>query len=740
MQKVGVEAVVAGLSSFLGDMKKVDGAISGLIPGTKLLDNAFSFLGNTVEGFVNFTLNALAHALGELIADAIEFVIQKIGEFISGTIELSNELARLEVRLVSLNMPKNAEDVEDWDAAMQSATEATKEQLEWLQKLAVAAPFAPEQIADIYTASRYLGLADEEARNLTTDILEFAAGSGLGNEEAERLIINLRQMAQRGKVTGKELNDLARGAMLPLEDIFARMADNMGVSNAELQKLISSAEGVDPDLFLAAFQEMVNEEPRFIGAMGRLGRTFEFATKNFQEFLANLGASGIVKNLLGLLGERIASITDQFVMFNEQGELIHTKKWERILQAVKDIGSALYALLDTFLDLLPSAESVADGMIAGLEGIADWLNEHRDDITNWIIEASRWINNILIPDIKRVLKWLFGSEDEEGAIQKFGEWIWEVFIPAIQAAAKWGEEVLIPFLKNDLLPIFITLVPLAEAIGDVLITAFGGEPDQEFTDWIHDELIPGIEDFTDWITENKDEIALWVGRLVIATIHLAIFAGIVSLAIGFIGTLVAMFINWLATLNPIATVLAIIAVLVLVAFGVPVLAAILLIVAAVKIAELVIRLFIGTLDVLKENLSEGWAKMRENFEQTLNEMMTAAKNGDWVGVGRAFIEGILRGFNEYKQYLIDAAHDIAANVVESFKETFVLDFDLSNLNFSGAGGGVGTSGNILPGTATGSQSVNTRNTQNNYNLTVNSNANNENVVQDFNLLQSLGGR
>jgi len=239
---------------------------------------------------------------------------------------------------------------------------------------------------------------------------------------------------------------------------------------------------------------------------------------------------------------------------------------------------------------------------------------------------------------------------------------------------------------------------------------------------------------------NKDEIALWVGRLVIATIHLAIFAGIVSLAIGFIGTLVAMFINWLATLNPIATVLAIIAVLVLVAFGVPVLAAILLIVAAVKIAELVIRLFIGTLDVLKENLSEGWAKMRENFEQTLNEMMTAAKNGDWVGVGRAFIEGILRGFNEYKQYLIDAAHDIAANVVESFKETFVLDFDLSNLNFSGAGGGVGTSGNILPGTATGSQSVNTRNTQNNYNLTVNSNANNENVVQDFNLLQSLGGR
>jgi len=80
MQKVGVEAVVAGLSSFLGGIKKVDGAISGLIPGTKLLDNAFSFLGNTVEGFVNFTLNALAHALGELIADAIEFVIQKIGD------------------------------------------------------------------------------------------------------------------------------------------------------------------------------------------------------------------------------------------------------------------------------------------------------------------------------------------------------------------------------------------------------------------------------------------------------------------------------------------------------------------------------------------------------------------------------------------------------------------------------------------------------------------------------------
>lgn len=710
MQKVGVEAVIAGLSSFLGDMKKIDKSISGLIPGTKLLDNAFSFLGNTVDGFVNFTLNALAHALGELIADAIEFVIQKIGELVEATIQAGAEFQTLELRLQTLNFNSLTESGVEFNEAQAESIRLTKEQLEWLQKLAVTTPYDVTDISNTFTLARSYGFVDDEARKLTETISNFAAGMGLGSTEIERIIINFGQMVQQGKVTQREMNDLARGSFVPVNDVLAQMQKNLGMSSDELTAFRQTGEGVDA--FMEAFIQLVDQ--RFSGSAEKMARTFQGATANMQDLIQSIGGLNIIKPILDAIGGRIADFVT---------ELTKGDRWDKLVDAANNVTNAILPILDTFLDLFaPSADSAAEGVINALNGIADWLNKHRDDITNWIIEASRWINNVLIPDIKRVLKWLFGSEDEEGAIQKFGEWIWEVFIPAIRSAAQWGEEVLIPFLKNDLYPVFLALLPLAAALGDVLITAFGGEPNQSFTDWIHNELIPGIEGFTTWITENKDEIALWVNRLVIATIQLAIFAGIVSLAIGFIGTLVAMFINWLATLNPIATVLAIIAVLVLVAFGVPVLAAILAVVVVIGALYLAIVALKALFNTFTEEWEKGWTILSDHAAETIRKVEEAWKNGDWIGVGKAIVEGIVVGIQDFAYLIVNAVSNAAAAAVNDINSVFGIPSPTSS------------------STAAGATSSSTRNSTNNYNLTVNSNANNENVVQDFNLLQSLGGR
>ena len=48
MEKIGVEAVVAGLTSFLGDMKKVDKSITDLVPSNSLLSKAFQSVGNSI--------------------------------------------------------------------------------------------------------------------------------------------------------------------------------------------------------------------------------------------------------------------------------------------------------------------------------------------------------------------------------------------------------------------------------------------------------------------------------------------------------------------------------------------------------------------------------------------------------------------------------------------------------------------------------------------------------------------
>lgn len=731
MEKIGVEAVVEGLAGFLGDMKKMDSAISGLVPGTKLLENAFGFLGNTIDGFVNFTLNTLAHALGELVADAIEFVIQKIGEFVQSSIELGSELQRLKVELTNLNLPSSVDDIKDWNKALSDASEASKEQLEWLQKLAVVAPFGPAQIADIYTAARTMDLADDEAKQLTKSILEFAAGFNLGNVEAERIILNLRQMGARGKITGRELSDLARGAKLPLEDVMQRIAD---IKNAMEGTTLTAADvmaeisapgaGLPVDLFIQAFEQMTKEEPRFAGAMGRLGKTVKFASQNFKEFLTTLGGS-IITPILDVIGKRISTITDQFVTFSETGDLISTKKWDRVKAAVDSIGASITSLISTALGFAPSAESIADEIVKSFEGIADWFKKHRSDITDWIITSSRWINNVLIPDIQRVVRWLFGTSMEKGAIQKFGQWLEETFMPLLGKVWNWVKETLVPFMEDKLPGLLDALGSLGDSILEVIGAIFDNEKTTD-TSWV-DDLTTGIKDFATWVSENKDTIAQWVERLVTATVYLAILISLLSTAVGWIATITAAFFNWWVISDPLAKALLAIGLAIAGWNLLTLIAPLLLIIALIAGLELDWALlkafFLEFVTVFKA----GWKDMADNAAESVQRIKDAIQSGDWIQVGLEIVRSVAQAILDFGWMIGDA---LVSAVNKSFNQLTSL-IGLPDMSVLLPG-----SNSTMAGSSVNSNTTNT----NNYNLNINSSAQHEPIVQDFFMMQSFHGR
>lgn len=703
MEAVGVEAVVEGLSGFLGDMKKMDSAISGLIPGTKLLQNAFGFLGDTIDGVVNFTLNALAHALGELVADAVEFVINKLGELVQSTIEAGSEFQLLTLRLQTLNFNTLTESGKSFNEATTESIRLTKEQLSWITKLSLQTPYDAKDIANVFTLARSYGFASDESQTLTESISNFASGMALGSTEIERIIVNFGQMVQQGKVTQREMNDLARGSFVPVNDVLQIMSKNTGVAMDAMDDFRKTAESVPA--FMEAFIELVGQ--RFPDSAKKMARTFSGATANLKETITTLGAQNIVQPILDVFGGRLANFIDEL-----------TKRWDELVPAAQAVGSEIATVVNTLLGFMPSAGGVADGVVKALNGVADWFKKHRADITDWIIQSSRWINNVLIPDIKRVVKWLFGTEEQKGAIQKFGDWIQESFIPAIGKAADWVENVLVPFLKNDLQPVFMALLPLAEALGNVLLKAFGGEPNQSFTDWIHNSLIPGIQSFTDWINTNQDLIATWVNRLVIAAVEVAIFVGAIGLAISVVSTIAAAFIDWLATINPVVTGIALlIGFLVLVS---PVVALIVAgIVGLIAVFIMVKAAFLAFIDSFKEGL----AQFAQNCADTVLEVQQAFQNGDWVGVGKGIIMGVLRGIRDWAFLLIDATMDAASAAINAVTSLFGVE--------------VGNSLNLL-GSASSPSTVNSNTTNtNNYNLAINSSAQTEPIVQDFNMLQSL---
>lgn len=225
-------------------MRSVNGALDSLRPSGTLLQQMFEAVGQAVTDFGRAIWDVVSVTLGVMLRDAIEGIIQALGDLISEIIDVGNAFQLLEIRLTGLNLPGNTADIKDWTKALAQARDVTKDQITWIQQLAAATPFAPETIANAYTMARAFGMSDEEARRLTTDITNFAASMGLSNQAVTTTIMNFGQIIERGKIMGQTIRNLTRSAFLPWDDIVTRMAADLGMSKDKLVALISTAKGV----------------------------------------------------------------------------------------------------------------------------------------------------------------------------------------------------------------------------------------------------------------------------------------------------------------------------------------------------------------------------------------------------------------------------------------------------------------------------------------------------------------
>src|SRR5258706_7899527 len=151
-------------------MNKMDNSIKGLVPSSTLLGRAFSGLGDIVSNLVSGVFRTLEYALGNLIAGAIQSVISGIKDMIGSVIEAGSQFQILEIRLQNLNFNDKMTELNDYGKAMTAATEMTKEQFKWIQKLAIQTPYDATDIANVFTLSRSYGFASDKAQGLTEDI------------------------------------------------------------------------------------------------------------------------------------------------------------------------------------------------------------------------------------------------------------------------------------------------------------------------------------------------------------------------------------------------------------------------------------------------------------------------------------------------------------------------------------------------------------------------------------------
>ena len=426
LQKAGVELVVENLSKFLSNLTKAnkglasfEGAATAVKkrletarPQAGLLEKAFVSLGKTIKNFAeNILQRILVIALGVLVRDAIRKVIDVIGEMIGAVVDAANEFQALEVRLNSFNMNALIESGMSFNEAMERSIALTKEQLGWTIKLAIQSPYDATDISSAYSLARSYGFVDAKAKQLTDAITNFASGMGLGNVAVERITTNLGQMVQQGKITGTELRDLARGSFVPVNKILGMIADNLGITIEELNKM-RKAGTTDPQWFVEGFIQLAEKD--FAGAAEKMSRTLPKALGNLKDLFVGMPALFTVKPMFDAIGGSIADIIDLF----GKG----TTRLKTLISAFSRIGKALADIVMGIFNLAPSTESIADSLIGFFENIAKWLQSNKGAIIDWVRNAMAWLKNLamiikteVIPVIQKFFQWI--SENKETIVQ-----------------------------------------------------------------------------------------------------------------------------------------------------------------------------------------------------------------------------------------------------------------------------------------------------------------------------------
>lgn len=626
METVGVEAVVEGLLSYMSDMDKVQGKIDDLGSSGSILGNIFDSITGIIGDFGREVLNVAEVALGVMLRDALEGIISAIGELISKTIEAGNEFQTLTLRLNGMNLNDLAKSGMDYNKATEESIKLTQEQLSWLQKLAAATPYDNTDISLTYSLARSYGFIDQEARNLTETTADFASSMGLSGDTLERIIRNFGQMKARGKITGTELRDLARGAFVPLDDVLGRIAKKMGITTTELTKLISAPKGgVDWKLFTDAFQEMVAEEPRFTGASERMARTFKSASDNVMDLATSFGGLNIATPILDVLGGRIADFMDQFIKSDTAGQSF-TELGKRLLDASVKVGDALSGIVSDVLGLLPDSKTLAEGLISGLEGIANWLTTNKDTIVNGVRDIFQGFNDFI-------------NSDMVTGILGFLKSIYDQLFLVNQETGYTGWEELAFSIGN-----------VATAIGNVLKPLLDGlNIDLPSTKTFVEDLINALNNFAAWIDKNQENLRILVeiivALLIIQLVTVAFWSFVATVASAVVSALL-----FVASLGAMVQII------------LNVVAVVGIIIAAIVSFAATLVFMQWTAELVVHYIENLWLGFQQNTTDTFNRIIEHIKQLNWIGVGIDIVMFVLQGFKNSIDLFFLAAEQAGRDV------------------------------------------------------------------------------
>lgn len=576
-----------GMADKIGGV--VGGAIKGFISLVKTLATALDSIIRPITNFIGGILNAINPfrmlgdlldriayiSLGILTADVFRFISRSLVDVAKSAFEAAANFQLLHLRLQGLVARDVIQGLDEAQLAtanfgqiLADSVGPAKDLFNWVRQIAVTTPFTVETLSNAFSLAKAYNLDTETAKKLVLATGNFVAGMGLEDTVISRVIENMGQMIQQGKITGTELRDLARGAYVPTTEVLTLMAQKAGVTTEAMRDMAKAGKASVAD-FIDAFIIVANRD--FPQAMERMAATFPGLISNVTDFVqAVLGFS--------VLGPAVDSLTAKF------GKLfIDVLGDPRVLESADKLGAFLK---DMVKDLFPNltAKSIVDKVVDGVNtligligalatgnwkailvglGVPGWVMDSINNLTDAFANFKTfWDQNgdALIKILDRVLDTL-GLKDfnpvmtfdaATGGIKKFSQWVVDngpMIVDSVDKIAKSIEHfatVTLPLLQGKTPTIAVPDVPATPAIPATQVSPVTLNSLDELAKTLNNLYDAGVKIATAFnetvrpaFDSISESIGIFGGSLGTANPLLSIFVGLINalagLAAGVIG-------------------------------------------------------------------------------------------------------------------------------------------------------------------------------------------------------------
>lgn len=323
---------------------------------------------NPVRMLTDLLNRVLYIGLGILTADVFRGIIRGVRDLAQEAFDAATSFQLLNIRLQSFAardiieaMDEQQQAAIDYAAVFRQVESAVKDAADWIVTTAAITPFTIESITNIYALARSYSFTADAAKGLVTTIGNFSAAMGLSDTEMKRIIVNLGQMQQLGKITQRELNDLARGAFVPVNQILEQMAKNLDITREELVSFMQDGK-VGVNEFITAFTQVVARD--FPDAMRKMFETIPGIVSGLHDITQALFGFRVLGPTMDLLAKRLADI------------FIDILQDPRLFQMVDELGDALLKLVEGVWPDDISGKSIMDAIFDGfqkLKGVVGFL-------------------------------------------------------------------------------------------------------------------------------------------------------------------------------------------------------------------------------------------------------------------------------------------------------------------------------------------------------------------------------